>query len=45
MTEVQDLTFEIETENEQSFSLDSFDVHIPGYEVVGLCGSGGTAKV
>ncbi len=45
MTEVQDLTFEIETENEQSFSLDSFDLHIPGYQVVGLCGSGGTAKV
>ena len=45
MTEVQDLTFEIETENEQLFSLDTFDLHIPDYEVVGLCGSGGTAKV
>ncbi len=47
MTEVQDLTFEINDEtartiDESSFSLDT---EIPGYEVVGICGSGSTAKV
>lgn len=45
MTEVQDLTFEIETENDQSFAVSSFSLDIPGYEVVGLCGSGATAEV
>ncbi len=45
MTEVQDLTFEIEAENDLAFAEDYFNLNIPGYEVVGLCGSGGTAKV
>ena len=45
MTEVQDLTFEIEAESDQLFAEDYFSLTIPGYEVVGLCGSGATAKV
>ena len=45
MTDVQDLTFEIEAENDLLFAEDSFSLNIPGYEIIGLCGNGGSAKV
>ena len=46
VTEVQDLTFEISQEASRAISIeDSFNLEVPGYEVVGICGSGGTSKV
>jgi len=45
VTHVQDLTFDLNVEAAQAISEHSFSLEIPGYEVVGFCGSGATAKV
>lgn len=45
MTELQDLTFEISDNNSQSITEKTCDINFPGYEIVGFCGSGGTAEV
>lgn len=45
MAEVLDLSFELESESVRLLANNLSDLEIPGYEIVGICGSGGTANV
>ncbi len=45
MAEIQDLTFEINLEESQTSTDSTCNISVPGYEIVGLCGSGSTAEV
>lgn len=45
MAEVLDLSFKLESESVRLLANNLNDVEIPGYEIVGICGTGGTANV
>ena len=45
MTEILDLTFGVDGKQARDYTETSSNIDVPGYEIVGLCGSGGTAEV
>ncbi len=45
MTEILDLTFRADGKAASDFKESSYNINVPGYEIVGVCGSGGTAEV
>ena len=45
MAEVLDLSFELESDSVRLLADNINNLEIPGYEIVGICGSGGTANV